>query len=470
MLPAMNLACSGLAPNSREADWLAMAADNEKLRNGIARLYRLFQKAAMLGSLINPRAGEGDLLEAGFHELQPLLERALAQETKDVTAHEMAVTAHGLNKAAEILSRQFTLVATNVPYLGRGKQDEVLQDYCEHLHVNAKADLATCFVERCFEFCATSGTTVLVSPQNWYFLGTYKKLRRQLFKTAKWNLAVKLGPAAFQNMNFWAAKTGLCILSRINPDPPAADRLIALLGDAFGTEWSASRLAGLLAEVDFTGKTLDDWLRDGFFAQHCQLFHQRPFIWHVWDGRAEGFHALVNYHTLAGKKGKRTLEALIYTYLGDWIDHQRADQKAGVEGADGRLAAAEHLKGELEKILNGELPYDLFLRWKPLAEQPIGWEPDVNDGVRLNIRPFISAKPLGARGKGACILRATPKINWDKDRGKEPQRAKEDFPWFWTWDETTKDFAGTNIFDGNRWNGLHYSRAVKEAARARGGK
>ena len=39
----------------------------------------------MLGSLINPRAGEGDLLVAAFHELQPLLEKALAQETEATT-------------------------------------------------------------------------------------------------------------------------------------------------------------------------------------------------------------------------------------------------------------------------------------------------------------------------------------------------------------------------------------------------
>ena len=146
-LPAMNLACSGLAPNAREADWLAIAGDNDKLQRGMERLYRLFQKAAVLGSLINPRGGEADLLEAGFHELQPLLEKALAREThKDDTAHEMAVTACGLAKAAEILAGQFTLVATNVPYLGRGKQGEELQDYCEKVHANAKADLATCFI------------------------------------------------------------------------------------------------------------------------------------------------------------------------------------------------------------------------------------------------------------------------------------------------------------------------------------
>ena len=39
----------------------------------------------------------------------------------------------------------------------------------------------------------------------------------------------------------------------------------------------------------------------------------------------------VNYHRLAAPngEGRRTLEKLIYSYLGDWIDRQRADQKAG---------------------------------------------------------------------------------------------------------------------------------------------
>ena len=124
----MNLACSGLAPNAKKDDWLKLAGDNDRLQRGMARLYALFKDAPVLGSLINPRAGGGDLLEAEFHELQPLLEKALAQETKDDTAHEMAVTARGLAKAAEILAGQFTLVATNVPYLGRAKQDEVLKE------------------------------------------------------------------------------------------------------------------------------------------------------------------------------------------------------------------------------------------------------------------------------------------------------------------------------------------------------
>ena len=213
-------------------------------------------------------------------------------------------------------------------------------------------------------------------------------------------------------------------------------------------------------------------MSDDFFAQHCELFHQRPFVWHIWDGLRGGFSALVNYHRLAAPDGagQRTLEKLIYTYLGDWIDAQRKAKADGVEGADARLTAAEHLRAQLELILKGEKPFDLFVRWKPLHAQPIGWNPDINDGVRLNIRPFMTAKPLSARGKNACILRVPPKgIKWDKDRGKEPERPKADFPWFWSWDGAIDDFKGGATFDGNRWNDCHYTLATKQAARERHG-
>ena len=266
---------------------------------------------------------------------------------------------------------------------------------------------------------------------------------------------------------------GVVCLAAVAGEAPARERLTALLADAFGADWSAATLAGLLADAGFAGKTLDDWLRDGFFAQHCKLFHQRPFVWHVWDGRRDGFHALVNYHCLAGPggEGRRTLEKLIYTCLGDWIDRQRAEAKADTEGADTRLAHAEHLRAELVKVLEGAPPCDLFARWKPLHEQPVGWAPDMNDGVRINIRPFMAARPLGARARNACILRATPNVKWNKDRGKEPTREKADYPWFWSRDPDAPahevDFPGGADFDGNRWNDLHYTRACKEAARAR---
>jgi hypothetical protein len=267
---------------------------------------------------------------------------------------------------------------------------------------------------------------------------------------------------------------GIVCLPAVAGEPAAAERVQHLLAAAYGADWSADRLGALLAAEGHPGLTLDAWLRDAFFADHCDRFHHRPFVWQVWDGLPDGFAALVDYHRLAGPAGQaeQTLNKLAFTCLGHWIRVQREAQAAGTPGADLRLAAALHLQRELEKIRDGEPPYDLFVRWKPLHRQPIGWQPDLDDGVRLNLRPFLAARPLRARAKKACILRETPRgVDWDKDRGKEPERAKADFPWFWSYpgeaDAPPEDFPGGATFDCNRWNDCHYTRAAKERARAR---
>lgn len=100
----------------------------------------------------------------------------------------------------------------------------------------------------------------------------------------------------------------------------------------------------------------------------------------------------------------------------------------------------------MELILTGEAPYDIFVRWKALDQQPIGWNPDLNDGVRLNIRPLLSVPDVGKKGAG--ILRDKPTIKWAKDRGKDVESA----PWY-------------TVFQGNRINDWHLTLAEKRAAR-----
>ncbi|GKT09822.1 hypothetical protein DSTSK_31270 [Desulforhabdus sp. TSK] len=155
---------------------------------------------------------------------------------------------------------------------------------------------------------------------------------------------------------------------------------------------------------------------------------------------------MVNYHKL----DRKNLETLIYTYLGDWISRQKQDISDGVDGAEEKVSAAEHLKKRLEMILEGEAPYDIFVRWKPIEKQPIGWDPDLNDGARINIRPFLSVPDVGKRGAG--VLRDKPNINWNKDRGKDVPSA----PWY-------------HLFNGDRINDHHLTIEEKLAARKRKG-
>jgi hypothetical protein len=240
-----------------------------------------------------------------------------------------------------------------------------------------------------------------------------------------------LGPDGLEK---YADEDGIVCINPTGGEQPAAERLRELLAAAYGNEWSERKQAELLDAVGFGGKTLEDWLRNGFFEQHCRAFLNRPFIWHIWDGPKGGFSALVNYHRL----NRSNLEKLTYTYLGDWIQRQRAAAEAGEEGASVRLESALELQKMLKLILEGEPRYDIFVRWKPLSEQPIGWEPDLNDGVRLNIRPFMTAD----------VLRTRPNVKWNKDKGKDVQSA----PWY-------------HKFTGDRINDHHLTLAEKRNAR-----
>jgi Eco57I restriction-modification methylase len=749
-LAPLRIACSGFSVSSKESEWIALTAGNDRLQAGMRRIYELFQMGQLLGSLIDPRDLGGDLFEAGFRDLQQLIDQVIARSGPDDNAHEIAVTARGLAQAAEILSSTFTLVATNVPYLTQGRQDPKIRRFAEANYADAKNDLATVFFERIRKFLEADGTAAVVLPQHLLFLVRYEHLRRRLLTDCRWDYLVPLGTGAFETIGGEVVNVTLLTLSATRPqishdffgvdasvarsphdkvlellhgpvqrcrqtsqplNPDARISLTSVSGEHFleeratcrlgvvsgdGLRWirkfwevptsvpywkrlqgapentgdylgrqdviywksngdgmlrpgsdnpvfnrrgvavaqmstlpatiycgelydnnvaaivphddvnlpalwafcssaayaasvrridkkigvihgsllkvpfdlqhwqevasqnypnglpkpysddpaqwlfhgypacagvgalqvavarlvgyrwpaeldtdmeisrrgrelvrrcdelvgfavddgilclpsvrgerpAADRLLSLLSACEIRpDRDLDEWLRASFFQEHCRLFRHRPFIWHVWDGSPDGFHALVNYHRLAGPQGegRRTLEALTYSYLGDWIERQKADQRDGKDGADARLAAAQDLQAQLQRILIGEPPCDIFVRWKPLHQQPIGWTPDINDGVRLNIRPFMSAELRKGGRAGAGVLRWKPNINWQKkDRGSDPLsiRPHEEFPWFWGCSgegslEERTNFKGTADYDGNRWNDLHYTNLVK---------
>ncbi len=263
-------------------------------------------------------------------------------------------------------------------------------------------------------------------PTQWLFNGLLIQSTEPLQVAVARLLGYSWPQQKREALDSYLSKDCIVCLPPVAGEDSAVERLRILLADAYGEAWSPILQERLLAGVGFGGKSLDVWLRDGFFVQHCALFHNRPLIWHIWDGCKGGFSALVNYHQFDAA----CLERLIYSYLGSWIRTQKAGHDAGVIGAEVRLAAAIALQKKLEAIREGESPYDIYVRWKPLHQQLLGWNPDLNDGVRVNIRPFVEAG----------VLRCHFTINWNKDRGTNPD--------------------GTE-----RLNHFHYSLAKKQQAR-----
>ncbi len=227
---------------------------------------------------------------------------------------------------------------------------------------------------------------------------------------------------------------GLLPLTPLLGERALADRLRAFCIAAWGADWHPGTEAALVAAACDLAKdkrpatlNLDAWLRTHAARQHTKLFDDRPFLWWITDGRTDGFCAVVHYHRLTKDK----LERLAFHMLGDHLTRL---------GDDPRAEAGKILQRKLARIIEGEAPFDIFVRWKPLHEQPMGWEPDLDDGVRLNIRPFIEAG----------VLAQVPNVKYTLDRGKDVTSA----PWY-------------GVFSGERRNDHHTTLAEKREARAK---
>ncbi len=730
LLPVPQIAWVGAPPPLPRREFIALAGGNADLEYALAALHDLFAQAPVLGTLLEPFGG--DMFEAEkLREVERLLDPLLAKARKaEPELVEGVIAARSMTDAASLLHRNYVLQATNVPYLGRGKQGENLAEYISSRFETAKADLATAMMVRMRRLASVGGTYCAVTPQSWTFLGSYQNFRLELLQRQTFEFLAPLGSKAFETIsgevvnailaaitndgpceftafvgvdcnneervsqkehklkfgdlepflqtlqsknpdsriilgqfsaipllrNFaqsyqgiktgddprfrrlfwevvpskgcwcfiqstvdstmpfgglsgvvdltnggrhiarlqgkgahgrkgvavsqmsslpatmylggefdsnvsaivaidpknapaiwefcsspeyerlvrqiepsmkannaalvkvpfeigrwkdeasrqidedkkgpfsvdptqwiyhghpantnsattlhvglarlagycWPAETdfnmrisedarawsvrvtdlppgdedGLLGVSAVGGEKPLADRLRDYLAVVFHTDWSDGLELRLVADADNAldkkparDGSLEAWVRDRAFRQHCILFGHRPFLWQISDGLKDGFSVFVHYHRFDQAK----LRKLTYTLLGDWLARAKAENNAL------RFEKGRELQQKLEKILEGEKPYDIFVRWKSLTEQPLGWEPDLDDGVRQNIRPFVLA---------GVLSHDLSKILKDKDRGNDVASAH--------WHDH---------FQGKRRNDHHTSLAEKRAAR-----
>ena len=110
---------------------------------------------------------------------------------------------------------------------------------------------------------------------------------------------------------------------------------------------------------------------------------------------------MIHYHRFVdGDKGYGTLLLLKNKYLEKLIVQTRSELESlrGKEDSealdrmaelDRKLIELEDFREKLERIQEGkDRESRVFVRWKSAEEQPRGWRPDINDGVKINIAPW----------------------------------------------------------------------------------
>jgi hypothetical protein len=152
-------------------------------------------------------------------------------------------------------------------------------------------------------------------------------------------------------------------------------------------------------------ESIREWLENVYFDYHASMYRSRPIFWHISSRQGKGpaaFSAIVHYQRF----DKDRMAKLRGVYLREAVAvFRREAALAGQEGrADDRLEwqakveEAEELDRRLQQVQEGfhegAADFRILTPWKAEGARPKGWDPDINDGVKVNIEPLQRAGVL----------------------------------------------------------------------------
>ena len=124
-LPVPNIACSGIPVKAPVDEWKALAAGDERLERALVRLHILFRDADTLGNLIDPGVRPRSLIRRRHRRrwttstgMRSLRSSRHKPPVRGLIRPPLCLTQRRtIARAADFLSRRYTLAVTNVPYL-----------------------------------------------------------------------------------------------------------------------------------------------------------------------------------------------------------------------------------------------------------------------------------------------------------------------------------------------------------------
>ncbi|EMA29086.1 BREX-1 system adenine-specific DNA-methyltransferase PglX [Haloarcula japonica] len=96
----------------------------------------------------------------------------------------------------DVLIRDYDVVVANPPYMGSAKMGDNLKQYVKDGYVGTR-DLYAAFIQRSWEFAKDDGYASLVTPENYMFSYSYRKLRRILLQNHQFVEGVHLSRYGF---------------------------------------------------------------------------------------------------------------------------------------------------------------------------------------------------------------------------------------------------------------------------------
>ena len=273
----------------------------------------------------------------------------------------------------------------------------------------------------------------------------------------------------------WVDGDGIITLT----DGPGEAPLLARIRDRLAEHFGRDRVGAIEREFEeIVGRSLGVWLAAGFFKRHISQFRKRPIAWQIVSsggnnerrrGRGAGrntpaFSCLVNYHRLNADLLPKLraqcvgpLRTSFQTELGslEKLKERSAEQDARRLELEEKLDELKAFDARLEQVIiegfaaaaldqvAAKEPLDTWTSRDGQAPCPATpdaflaqerrYDPDLNDGVRVNIAPLQRAGLLAADVLAAKDIEKAiaERAEWRTDERRWCREGKLPRPGWW---------------------------------------
>lgn len=237
-----------------------------------------------IGSLLNPSEDEIDELKA-----------ATVSCSDDLFASATKTKLESAAAICEKLSRRFTCVVANPPYMGSSSFNPFMSKWVKKNYPDVKSDLFSSFIVRIMDFAGEHGEIGMMTPFVWMFIGSYEKLRNRLIDDKTLTTLVQL-----EYSGFAGATVPICTFTYHNSHIDGYKGGYVRLTDFTGPAVQAPKALEAIQNPDC------GW----FYRRDADTFKQipgTPIAYWASDGLLSAFslgHSIGDYSDYTGSQNK----------------------------------------------------------------------------------------------------------------------------------------------------------------------
>ena len=161
--------------DTRNIELFFKGDEYQSFRNDLKEIASLFEKGKTFGSLVSIP----DHLVRRIDEIETVVDKKIGAWGAGSDVRNLLA----LVTQARVLAGRYDCVVTNPPYMGGKGLNPLLKKYLNKNFNDAKSDLFSSFIFRVIEFSISSKFIGLMTPFNWMFLSSFKKLRDKILGT-----------------------------------------------------------------------------------------------------------------------------------------------------------------------------------------------------------------------------------------------------------------------------------------------